>query len=205
LDNYQHGVNKFNEVTKVDRLEIWQQFDLMQMGFCAYCECVLAEKHIEHFKNKDTYKRDTFKWNNLFGSCDDSNRCGHYKDSRKAKPYDIVNILKPDVDDATDYFIFLTNGKVVVKEGLTVNQHRRASETIRVFNLNGDTSLVNRRKTAFKNIKINIDTLYEMVDDFEDPLDWDLLLESEIDDLKSNKVEFQTAMEHAWRCNKYFL
>lgn len=205
LDSYRHGVNLFKDVTEDDRLEIWNKFDLMQMGFCAYCECALTEKHIEHFKDKGTYKKDTFTWENLFGSCDDRNRCGHYKDSRKAKPYDISNILKPDVDDANDYLIFLTNGEVEVKKGLTVSQELRAAETIRVFNLKGNTALVNRRKTAFKNIKSNIDAVYAMVDDFNKLSDWFLFLDSEIDDFKKDKVEFQTAMEHAWRYNSDFL
>ena len=204
LDSYRHGVNLFKEVTEIDRLEIWKKFDFMQMGFCAYCECTLTGKQIEHFKNKDKYKKDTFTWENLFGSCDDRNRCGHYKDSRKATPYDISNKLKPDVDDANDYLIFLTNGDVVVKKDLTVCQKLRATETIRVFNLDRNTSLVNRRKKSYLNIKDNIDALYGMLDDLDQD-DWSSLLESEIDDLKRDKVEFQTAMEHAWRYNSAFL
>ena len=203
LEKYQHGLNNWGEVTPDDKRSIWLQFDLMQMGFCAYCECTLTEKHIEHFKDKDSYPKDTFNWSNLFGSCDYKNRCGHHKDSRKVKPYLISNILKPDEDDINDYFVYLTNGSIAIKSGLTRSQELKARETIRVFNLNDDKSLVNRRKTSFRNIKENINVLYGMLDLEQD--DWNAILESEIDDLKKNKVEFQTAMEHAWRYNRQFL
>tara|TARA_R110001583_G_scaffold170238_1_gene323648 strand:- start:4882 stop:5532 length:651 start_codon:yes stop_codon:yes gene_type:complete len=204
LNNYQHGVHNWAAVTPVDKQDVWKQFDVMQYGFCAYCECFLTGKHIEHFKDKDSSPRETFEWRNLFGSCDESNRCGHYKDSRKAKPYNISDILKPDTDNVNDYLIYLTNGNVVARSGLTQVQKFRATETIRVFNLNGDTSIVNRRKTSFRNIKVNVDTLYEMISEFDD-VEWLALLKTEIDDLKNCKVEFQTAMEHAWRYNKQFV
>lgn len=46
----------------------------MQKGFCAYCECSLKRKHIEHFRTRDSHTNLTFIWSNLFGSCGDSSQ-----------------------------------------------------------------------------------------------------------------------------------
>ncbi|UDN34482.1 retron system putative HNH endonuclease [Proteus sp. NMG38-2] len=48
----------------------------MQKGFCAYCECSLKRKHIEHFRTRDSHTNLTFIWSNLFGSCGDSSQKG---------------------------------------------------------------------------------------------------------------------------------
>lgn len=203
LNKYNYGTHNWSAVTCSDKKQIWQQFDLMQMGFCAYCECSLTSKHIEHFQTRDSSPRSTFEWVNLFGSCNERNRCGHYKDSNKAKPYSISNIIKPDVDDVNEFLLFLTSGKVSVRSDLTPSKKLKASETIRVLNLNGDTALVNRRKTTFKQIKPNIDYLYQLIDELSLE-EWLALLEDEIDDLINNKVEFETAIMNAWRFNQRY-
>lgn len=203
LDNYKHGKNNWKDVSREHKTAIWINFNQMQKGLCAYCECKLVKKQIEHFKNKDLYPRETFLWSNLFGSCDERNRCGHYKDSKKAKPYNISNILKPDEDEVDKYFIFLTNGEIAIEKKLSVEERFRASETIRVFHLNGDTTLVNRRKSALKSILPNITTLYDFLGQI--PADeWQNLLENEINELKNSGSEFQTALVHAWEFNQAY-
>jgi uncharacterized protein (TIGR02646 family) len=203
LNQYRAGTHNWDDVTASDKVAIWKQFDLMQMGFCAYCECTLSSKHIEHFKTRDSTPGSIFEWSNLFGSCDDRGRCGHYKDSQKAKPYDISNIIKPDLDDVNKFLLFLTNGRVSVRNDLSPRMELKARETIRVLNLNGDTTLVNRRKTSFKQIKPNIDSLYQLIEEL-DYEDWIVLLEDEIHDVINDKVEFETAMTNAWRFNQEY-
>lgn len=201
LKKYRHGLHKWSDVTPPDREIIWRQFEIMQNGFCAYCECLLRSKHIEHFKNRDAYPKNTFEWENLFGSCDDRNRCGHYKDSKYVKPYSVTNILKPDEDNVNKYLLFLTNGHVITKLDLTENDKFKAYETIRVFNLDGDKSIVNRRKKAFKSIECNVKYLYSIYEELEHE-DWLILLEDALDGLNDSVTEFKTAMEHAWIYNR---
>ncbi|QFQ78635.1 retron Ec78 anti-phage system effector HNH endonuclease PtuB [Vibrio harveyi] len=182
--------------------KIWVELDKMQGGFCAYCECRLKRKHIEHFKTRTAYAKDTFNWNNLFGSCGDSskkggwNRCGIYKDNGAGK-YNIDEIIKPDSDNPNSYLLFLTTGKVVARPELVGTALRKAEETIRVFNLNKDTTLFNSRKSAIKAIEDEITELYSMQEELGE--DWSTFLEDAISNV--NGEEFQTALEHAWSYN----
>nr|WP_275780867.1 retron system putative HNH endonuclease [Enterobacter hormaechei] len=48
----------------------------MQGGFCAYCECRLNRKHVEHFRPRKDFPALTFEWTNLFGSCGDTHKAG---------------------------------------------------------------------------------------------------------------------------------
>jgi len=182
--------------------EIWAELDQMQNGFCAYCECRLKRKHIEHFKTRTTYPQDTFNWDNIFGSCGDSSksggwrRCGIYKDNG-AGSYKITEVIKPDVENPNDFLLFLTSGKVVPKPSLTGIALKKAEETIRVFNFNADSTLFNSRKNAILAIKQEIDDLYQMQDELKD--DWVTFLDDSLDGVQGE--EFQTALEHSWRYN----
>ncbi|QYJ79856.1 retron Ec78 anti-phage system effector HNH endonuclease PtuB [Shewanella acanthi] len=189
----------------VPKEEIWEALDKMQGGFCVYCECKLVRKHIEHFKTRDEFPQDTFKWDNLFGSCGDStkpggwNRCGIYKDSR-AGNYNINEIIKPDVDDPNEYFLFLTSGKIEPKNEISEINLKKAQETIRVLNLNDDTTLFNRRKNAILAIQDEIEELYELQDELAD--DFNTFLNDNINETIGK--EFKTALEHAWIFNKKY-
>jgi len=196
LNKFKHGVDNWGDVGHTDKQEIWSQLETMQGEFCSYCECLLKKRHIEHFVDKGRTPIKTFDWNNLFGSCDNRSRCGHYKDSNKVNSYDSINIIKPDSDNASDYLVFITDGSVRSRIGLIPIKKFKASETIRVFNLNLDTSLVNSRKVAIRYIKPNIEALYEMSDDLSIE-EFTEFLNEELTSLKGS--EYQTALEHAWR------
>ncbi|MCG0020809.1 retron Ec78 anti-phage system effector HNH endonuclease PtuB [Vibrio parahaemolyticus] len=182
--------------------EVWVELDKMQNGYCAYCECHLKRKHIEHFKTRTAYPKETFSWANIFGSCGDSSktggwgRCGIYKDAGAGK-YDVANLVKPDEDDPNDYFLYLTSGIVIARPELTGAERHKATETIRVFNLNGDSALFNSRRSAILTIQQEIDELYQMQDELGD--DWSIFLEEALTNV--NGEEFQTALEHAWSYN----
>ena len=199
LDGLAPGKNDWMEAPKD---KIWVELDKMQNGFCAYCECRLKRKHIEHFKTRTAHTKETFNWDNLFGSCGDStqrggwNRCGIYKDNGAGK-YNIEEIIKPDSDDPNNYLLFLTSGKVIARPELTGVPLQKAEETIRVFNLNKDTTLFNSRKSAVRAIKDEIDELYQMQEELGE--DWSTFLEDELKNVRGE--EFQTALEHAWRYN----
>lgn len=190
------GQNGWMEASKDD---IWIQLDNMQNGYCAYCECHLKRKHIDHFKTREAYPQETFSWGNIFGSCGDSSqaggwgRCGIYKDADAGR-YDITELIKPDVDEPNDYLLFLTSGKVIARPNLTKLALRKAEETIRVFNLNGNSALFNSRRSAILAIQKEIDELYQMYDELGD--DWPSFLDEALANVCGK--EFQTALEHSW-------
>lgn len=136
LSRYRHGANNWNDLTADDRKEIWHKLDNMQHQRCAYCEGnIRKERHIEHFRQRGRDPRVIFLWSNLFGSCNELTSCGKYKD--KLSPYDPADVIKPDEEDPEHFFLFVSDGSVAVREGLSPVDKRRANETIRIFNLNG--------------------------------------------------------------------
>jgi uncharacterized protein (TIGR02646 family) len=208
LAHYKHGAddwNTLNDEKNICKQEIWEKLGVMQNGFCAYCECQLKEKnkHIEHFKrkSKNYYPKLTFEWQNLFGSCSNSSRCGDYKDRPKSDDYSPHDLIKPDEDCPSDYLLFLVTGGVSIKSKLGSKQKYRANETIRVFNLNGDPSLVNSRRNALRNVSDEIEQFYIMQDEFEIE-EWQEFLKDELA-LLINR-EYQTALEHAWKYNEQY-
>ncbi|EML1937713.1 TIGR02646 family protein [Providencia stuartii] len=197
------GQNSWNDV---DRLELWIAIDAMQNNLCAYCECHLGRKHIEHFRSQHDYSHLTFDWNNLFGSCGDSSRaggwsrCGIYKD-QYGRPYNPDNLIKPDVDNPSDFLRFLISGSVRPCNGLSPRDQLKAEETIRVFNLNNDVTLTNRRRQAIALQIEAINALNELKEDVP-PEDWDELLQSQLEELQN--TEFGTALAQAYRFNRQY-
>lgn len=190
----------------IDLADIWPHLLQMQGEFCAYCECRLNRKHVEHFRPRKAFPALTFEWANLFGSCGDSHksggwpRCGIYKDNG-AERYDASHLIKPDDDMPDDYLLFLTTGRVVPSPELTGPALNKAEETIRVFNLNGDPALLGSRRTAINLVMPEVEALYEAWEEFEDEL-WTEMLEAEIQQLEH--AEFSTALKHAWRYNNAY-
>jgi uncharacterized protein (TIGR02646 family) len=117
----------------------------MQGGRCAYCEAQLSAsgRHIEHFFQRSRRPEFTFAWENLFGSCNRATSCGKYKDA-SASSYSDTDLIKPDVEDPESFVVFDANGSVGPKAKLSSADHRKASETIRIFNLNGVLKSIRR-------------------------------------------------------------
>lgn len=122
---------------------------------CAYCEGPIRHGgHLEHFRRKSRshpngYPELTFVWENLFLACDSQNHCGHYKDRPSADAYDPEDLIKPDIHDPDAFLYFHSSGAVMVRntrEGMTDQERRCASETIRVFNLDCGKLQGERRK-----------------------------------------------------------
>ncbi|HCN9345115.1 TPA: TIGR02646 family protein, partial [Escherichia coli] len=101
LDQYTAGQNDWMEI---DQSAVWPKLTEMQGEFCAYCECRLNRRHIEHFRPRGKFPALTFIWSNLFGSCGDSkksggwSRCGIYKDNG-AGAYNADDLIKPDEEN----------------------------------------------------------------------------------------------------------
>ncbi|MDP9942641.1 retron Ec78 anti-phage system effector HNH endonuclease PtuB [Ectopseudomonas alcaliphila] len=183
-----------------DRNAIWKKLTQMQGGFCCYCESIAVKGngHIEHFFYKGEnnsgnapYKHMMFEWGNLFGSCGlrSGNTCGHYKDREGPLgpgPYDPNHLIKPDIDNPSDYFEFLPTGLINAKPGLSPERENRAKETLRVLNL---SALNGARKRQIDIFKREIEALLELTSDDE-------ILKRETDGVKKRirESEYQTAV-----------
>lgn len=209
LAQFMHGRDNWSVISNNGLTnEIWAKLHIMQRGFCAYCECQLQEdntkRHIEHFIQKDRNPSMTFDWDNLFGSCNNPNRCGKFKDEDpEAKKIDLTKVCKPDVMDPSELILFLNSGKVRAKTTLTPEKKEIADNTIAVFNLDGDSTLENSRKAAIAGEKSLADSYWEMlVNDDNDELTE--LLETELSEAleRIKAVQHSTALEHLWVHNE---
>ncbi|HBR2024960.1 TIGR02646 family protein [Klebsiella quasipneumoniae] len=195
-----------DEWSAVDLEDIWPYLIQMQGSFCAYCECSLERKHVEHFRTRRRFNNLTFDWNNLFGSCGDTrikggwDRCGIYKDNG-AGEYEVDLLVKPDEDIPDEYLLFLTTGRVVPAKGLNGQKLLKAQETIRVFNLNGDPSLVGRRKTTLSYVLDEVKTLYDAYDELDEEF-WHEMLDDALQAI--SHTEFSTALRHVWLHNREY-
>lgn len=205
LAKYNHQIHSWSSraPSSQDRKYIWKKLAQMQGGFCCYCESIAAKGsgHIEHFFHKGVniggnapYKHMTFDWGNLFGSCglDNGNTCGHYKDRKGPLgpgPYDPSHLIKPDIDNPSDYFEFLPTGLINVKSGLSPERENRANETLRVLNLSALNGVRKRQIDIFKK---QVEALLQLTSDEE-------VLKNEIDRIKEVIImsEYQTAVLRA--------
>lgn len=138
LTRYRHGRDKWGPglPTSAEKAAIWAALDEMQGGRCAYCEADISvtDRHIEHFRQRSRHPKDTFAWDNLFGSCNREDSCGKHKD--RCGAYASEALIKPDVDDPERFLLFVSDGTVVPRRELNAAERFRAEETLRVFNLN---------------------------------------------------------------------
>lgn len=193
LSLYRHGLHNWKALTADNRQEIWVSLEAMQQQRCAYCEGELriGKRHIEHFRQRDRDTRLTFIWSNLFGSCNQNDSCGKYKD--ELPPYDPASLIKPDDEDPEHFFLFVSDGSIAAREALSIKEKQRASETIRIFNLNG--VLRARRHIAVLGHLSQAKEVQDLVDS------GDFTLEQGIEFLKDElaataHLEFSTAIRH---------
>lgn len=155
-------------ISDSDKSEIWQALNAMQIFFCAYCERALIEEncHIEHLTPQYILKklkgRSIYEWSNLFGSCDHSDHCGRYKDEQ-VTDYDATNLIRPDTEDPARYLVFLPNGHIVIKDNLDESGIIKATETIRVLNLES-SRLVNLRQKKISEFQMRLSELRDLIE-----------------------------------------
>lgn len=193
LSRYRHGINNWGmqSPTPEERVEIWGKLNAMQGDRCAYCEATICEgrRHIEHFRQRSNHSPGTFNWSNLFGSCNRQDTCGKHKDT--CGPYHHSDLIKPDIDDPDDFFVFTPDGSVSPKANLSEANHHRATESIRIFNLNGVL-----RQIRFAEIVGYVQTAEELAEMavHYPPSDWLPLLEEEL--AATESLPFATAIHH---------
>jgi len=149
LAGYDHKKHTWNDIRSDDKQQIRECLDQLQDVRCAYFEgTIYADGHIEHFrrKNPNYFPHLTFVWSNLFRSCGSSDHCGHYKDRPGAAPYDPSVLVKPDEHEPDNYFYFHSTGEIRHRSGISADDQSRATETIRVFNLDCGSLRAARRR-----------------------------------------------------------
>lgn len=197
LAGYQYGVHQWaNGIpASPEKAEIWTCLEGMQQSRCAYCEAALVDgdKHIEHFRQRSRHPAGTFDWTNLFGSCNRKDTCGKHKDS--CGLYNHADLLKPDVDDPDDFLVFVSDGTIVAREGLQPNQRNRATETLRVLNLDAEHgALRHMRKQAAAGYLQMAEEFRQFSTEF-DEAEWRPLLEQELAAIA--QLPFVTVIRHA--------
>lgn len=156
-------------IEESDREEIRQAILVFQGEYCAYCEASLNNgKHIEHFAKKSKFPQKMYEWGNLFLSCENSLHCGHFKDNKSlnkyASVYDYRSLIKPDVDNPSDFLFFSISGEVLPKNGIGKESRDKAELTINVFNLN-EEKLKNIRSGILSSYKETVKYIYSLDDD----------------------------------------
>ncbi|MDD0977492.1 retron Ec78 anti-phage system effector HNH endonuclease PtuB [Pseudomonas fontis] len=194
LAHYQHGQQLWADVTPEHKAEIWAHLTMMQDVRCAYCESLIepTARHIEHFVQKGRDARVTFRWSNLFGSCNVKGSCGGHKDS--CGRYDPNVLIKPDTDDASDYWVFVSDGTIRVRANLTPLDQQRAEESLRIFNLHATGGkLRSMRRTSLMRYLETAEELAGLAAECTTD-EWQELLAGELEAIASEP--FSTAIRH---------
>ena len=191
LGLYSHGANNWRQVAPQHKAEIRACLRAMQGRWCAYCEGSLDTlgEHIEHFEPKAKMPQKTFEWANLFGSCNQADSCGHFKDNG-AGQYTLAQLLNPCADNPELYFRFRSDGTISTRPGLAAGELARAQTTLRVFNLDPEHGRLRQmRKSALKG--------FDYVTDGAEEFTREELQELVAEELEAaTTLPFQTAIRH---------
>jgi uncharacterized protein (TIGR02646 family) len=132
----------------------------IQRGCCAYCErrtgLAHDEGHVEHFRNQADHPHLETDWDNLFWSCNDEKTCGKHKDKCDRCPpspkrsFNHDDIIKPCTDDPDHFMVFISDGTITSRIGISESDLHRYNETLRVFQLADSPFLCQSREDAVK-------------------------------------------------------
>ena len=205
LSKYKHGRDNWSSTSKNCRDEIRKELKAMQGLFCAYCESRLNrhdKRHIEHFYERDKEPQKTFDWSNLFWSCNEPDSCGKYKDNKASATIDLTKVCKPDEKDPAGFLLFVADGSVEPQSGLSAADLEVAKNTIQIFNLNGSSKLVGKRRKAAQVERPLAEIYYQTVIEFigtEDPEMEQLLDEERKNALaRIENAEHSAVLKQVW-------
>ncbi len=193
LSGYHHTTHKWDDVGGTHKAEVRLHLEAMQGRRCAYCEGDLDAlgQHIEHFRRKHDHPMLTFDWANLYWSCDQTDSCGHFKD-RDGSPYNVADLIDPCCDDPDRFFLFRSDGTISLRNGLSLSDQHRATETLRVFSLDANWGRLRKmRKAAVSGFVLMAD---EAVNAGFSPMDIQELFETELNVARS--LPFSSAIRH---------
>ncbi len=201
LAKYQYGRDRWGSgIPNPDEYDaIWAKLNQMQKRRCAYCEAAIDvdNRHVEHFAARAAWPQGTFLWRNLFGCCKRETSCGICKDSRQTARYDWKELIKPDEDDPDDYFVFVKDGTITPRLGLSPADERRAKETLRVLNLDAEFGELRKmRRTQMMGYIASMDAVFSVVADNPELLP---LAHEELQAMLAETADlpFATAIRHA--------
>lgn len=129
-----------------------------QYGLCCYSEIRSDEEglgyHIEHVENKSQAPERTFDFQNLGASAISSERlrvlprteCFGGHAVGKANAVDMALFVCCHSANCSEYFFYLSDGRVVAADGLSPEEEFKANYTIELLNLNS-AFLINRRRS----------------------------------------------------------
>ncbi|WP_347912711.1 retron system putative HNH endonuclease [Pseudomonas grandcourensis] len=145
-----------------------------------------------HFRHRGRYPQGTFDWVNLFSSCNRAESCGKHKDKCGYTP---AYLIKPDVDEPDDYFVFVSDGTIVPRADLSLAQ-QRATEILPIFNIDAQNcGLCHMCCFAITGYLQTADELRELAEHSTES-DWLPLLYSEL--VANAHLPFATANRHAF-------
>jgi uncharacterized protein (TIGR02646 family) len=137
-----------------------------QRFLCAYSEIDLHARqtgfHVEHVKPKSRFPWFCFEYSNLVLSALSSDNLGYFKDNIfaghfKGNNFDKKQFLSPlRSRRSREYFLYLSNGKVVANPSMSKRYQIKAEHTINVLNLNAPC-LINWRKRWIDELDTAID------------------------------------------------
>jgi uncharacterized protein (TIGR02646 family) len=200
LSQFQHGRDNWNNVSEVDKKSIWNELNDMQAGFCAYCERSIKapDQHIDHFVQKSRQPQLTFKWDNLFGSCNRESSCGKHKDNFRPH-YNQQDLIKPDQEDPEYFFVFASDGSIAIRNQLNEAEKKRAQATLNILNLDvKNVALRSARRVAVEGFKQTSEAIWSIAQEYRNAglpdTDWQNFLDQEL--AESQRLQFTTAIKH---------
>lgn len=161
---------RFASLRGPEKAEVRDALLALQKQCCAYCErrtgAASDDGHIEHFRNQAGHEHLETDWDNLFWSCNDEKTCGKHKDKcdmphspGPQRAFQSADIIKPCTDDPEHFMMFVSDGTITPRSGLSATEERRYIETVRVFQLADSPFLRESRKDAVKPYIGALDTL----------------------------------------------
>ena len=147
---------------------------------CFYCEKKIennpSKVHIDHIIQRDINHKLECTYSNMALSCNSKKHCGKYKDKQgRWNSSKFLRIISENLElqeSVDDFFIYMSNGKIGVKNSLSENEKKRAINTIEYLNLN-HRDLVSTRENIFSQLEMyksygyEIDEIYTFFNEFE--------------------------------------
>lgn len=151
----------FSKDRKSEYLEVRDKATTEQGLECAYTELWLGEdtpfqNHLDHFRVRSIYKKETFDWLNLFAAVHNKPYGADAKDNQIKKSKTVAEAqyktfwspLEPDLQDK---FWYRTDGWMQPNPNLEDSIKKIAEATIKIYNLN-HPDLCLRREELIRSI-----------------------------------------------------
>ena len=160
------------------RKDLRENIFLEQNGQCFYCEKEIKDEHnidkvhLDHIKQRNYYHLLKCNYDNIVLSCngDGEKYCAKFKD--KNGLWDDTKYLKLEIEKPSDFFRYISNGKIKAKKSLSEEDKERVENTINYLNLN-HSDLIGARKTIFSALQsyeqqgLNKQNLFSYFNEFE--------------------------------------